>query len=124
MPVKGIIPGQHVSPEKLQRARELRREMTPAERRLWQELRGHKLGNLHFRRQQIIAGFIVDFFCHAKDLVIEVDGEIHQQQREYDAKRDSVLTNMGLTVLRFTNRDVFQNLPQVLKSISEHCSTP
>lgn len=124
MPVKGIIPGQHVTPQKLQRARELRREMTPAKRRLWQELRGHKLGNLHFRRQQVIAGFIVDFFCHAKDLVIEVDGEIHQAQNEYDKERDQVLGGMGLMVLRFTNQQVFENLSQVLKSIMEHCSTP
>jgi very-short-patch-repair endonuclease len=60
MPVKNIIPGQTVTKEKLQRARELRRDMTPAEKILWQELRANKLG-VHFRRQQVIAGFIVDF---------------------------------------------------------------
>ena len=76
MPIKNIIPGQRVVKEKLQRARELRREMTPAEKILWQELRGNKLG-VHFRRQQIIAGFIVDFYCHKVGLVIEVDGDIH-----------------------------------------------
>lgn len=63
MPVKNIIPGQKVTKEKLERAKELRREMTPAEKRLWQEVRGKKLG-VHFRRQQVIAGFIVDFYCH------------------------------------------------------------
>ena len=61
MPVKNIISGQPVTKEKLQRAKELRREMTPAGKILWNELRANKLG-VHFRRQQIIAGFIVDFF--------------------------------------------------------------
>jgi len=122
MPVKNIIPGQQVSPKKLQRSRELRGEMTPAEKILWQELRGHRLGGYHFRRQQIIAGFIVDFFCQAKDMVIEVDGEIHQSQKEYDVERDKILAEMGLCILRFSNQDIFQNLPQVLKKIAELCS--
>ena len=81
MPVKNIIPGQRVKKEKLQRARELRRDMTPAEKILWQELRSNKLG-IHFRRQQIIAGFIVDFYCHKGGLVVEVDGDIHDLQQE------------------------------------------
>ncbi len=76
MLVKNIIPGQRVVKEKLQRARELRRDMTSAEKVLWNELRGNKLG-VHFRRQQIIAGFIVDFYCHRAGLVIELDGDIH-----------------------------------------------
>jgi very-short-patch-repair endonuclease len=84
MPVKNIIPGQTVAKEKLQRTRELRRDMTPAEKALWQQLRANKLG-VHFRRQQIIAGFIVDFYCHKAALVIEVDGDIHDLQQEEDA---------------------------------------
>jgi very-short-patch-repair endonuclease len=80
MPVKNIIPGQHVTKEKLQRAKELRREMTPAEKILWEELRGSKLG-VHFRRQQVIEGFIVDFYCHKTGLVVEVDGDVHDLQR-------------------------------------------
>ena len=63
MPVKNIIPGQKVTKEKLLRAKELRSEMTPAEKILWNELRANKLG-VHFRRQQVIQGFIVDFYCH------------------------------------------------------------
>jgi len=70
MPIKNVIPGQRVAKEKLERARELRREMTLAETILWQELRGNKLG-VHFRRQQVIAGFIVDFYRHKAGLVIE-----------------------------------------------------
>ena len=71
MPVKNIIPGQKVTKEKLERAKELRREMTPAEKLLWKEVRAKKLG-VRFRRQQVIAGFIVDFYCHKAALVVEV----------------------------------------------------
>lgn len=122
MPIKNIIPGQKINPEKLQRARELRHEMTPAEKMLWQPLRGNKLGVLHFRRQQIIAGFIVDFYCHAASLVIEIEGEIHQQQQEYDAERDKVLSEMGLRVLHIPNEEVLKDLPQVLKKIRVGCN--
>ena len=120
MPVKNIIPGQRISKEKLARSRELRREMTPAEGILWQELRGNKLG-VHFRRQQIIAGFIVDFYCHKADLVIEVDGGVHKEdeQRESDVERDMTLSEMGLRVYRIRNDEVLENLPGVLGNIRE-----
>jgi len=76
VPVKNIVSGQQITKEKFQKAKELRRDMTSAEKVLWNELRGNKLG-VHFRRQQIIAGFIVDFYCHRAGLVIELDGDIH-----------------------------------------------
>ncbi len=122
MPIKNIIPGQRVTPEKVQRARELRHEMTPAEKILWQELRGNKLG-VHFRRQQIVAGFIVDFYCHKAGLVIEVDGDIHERQQVYDMERDKVLGELGLKVVRILNDDVLKNLHQVLKRISSQLLT-
>ena len=120
MPTKNIIPGQRVAKEKLERSRELRREMTPAERILWQELRGNKLG-VHFRRQQVIAGFIVDFYCHKADLVIELDGSVHEEseQKVSDAERDKALGAMGLRVFRFKNEDVIKNLRGVLGRIRE-----
>jgi very-short-patch-repair endonuclease len=80
------------------------------------------LNGLHFRRQQIIDGFIADFYCHAGRLVIEVDGEIHQQQAEYDAERDRVLTTRGLRLLRIKNEEVKQNLDRVLARISTACT--
>jgi very-short-patch-repair endonuclease len=116
MPIKNIIPGQRVTKVKLQRAKELRSDMTPAEKVLWQELRANKLG-VHFRRQQIIAGFIVDFYCHQANLVVEVDGDIHDLQQEEDARREKVLIDTGLTVARFRNEDVIQDLPTVLEKI-------
>jgi very-short-patch-repair endonuclease len=87
--------------------------MTPAEKILWQELRGNKLG-IHFRRQQVIAGFIVDFYCHKAGLVIEVDGDIHDLQQEEDARRERVLSEMGLRVVRFGNEEVMKNLSAVV----------
>jgi very-short-patch-repair endonuclease len=120
MPTKNIIPGQRVTREKLERSRELRREMTPSEKILWQELRGNKLG-VHFRRQQVIAGFIVDFYCHKADLVIEVDGSVHEadEQKEKDIERDKALSGMRLRVLRFKNEDVIKNLSGDLGRIRE-----
>jgi very-short-patch-repair endonuclease len=120
MPTKNIIPGQRVAKEKLERSRELRREMTPVEKILWQELRGNKLG-VHFRRQQVIAGFIVDFYCHKADLVIELDGSVHEgsEQKVSDAERDKALDAMGLRVFRFKNEDVIKNLRGVLGRIRE-----
>jgi very-short-patch-repair endonuclease len=71
--------------------------MTPAEKILWEELRGDKLG-VHFRRQQVIQRFIVDFYCHRAGLVVEVDGDVHDLQKEQDERREKVLTEMGLRV--------------------------
>jgi len=118
MPVKNIIPGQKVAKEKLQRAKELRRDMTPAEKILWEELRANKLG-VHFRRQQVIAGFIVDFYCHKSALVVEVDGDIHDLQQEEDARREKALREMGLRVVRFENDEVMRNLRAVVDRIKE-----
>ena len=118
MPIKNMIHGQQISAEKLELARRMRTEMTPGERLLWQELRGNRLG-AHFRRQQIIAGFIVDFYCHEAALVIEVDGDVHDEpaQAEYDARRDQVFCEMGLRVMRVRNAEVMGELPVVLERI-------
>jgi len=120
MPVKNIIPGQTVTKEKLQRARELRRDMTSAEKILWQELRANKLG-VHFRRQQIIAGFIVDFYCHKAGLVVELDGSVHKknEQKVSDVERDKALNKLGLQIVRFKNEEVVKNLPHVVEQIRE-----
>ena len=118
MPIKNIVTNQRVSKEKLQRAKELRRDMTPAEKILWQELRANKLG-VHFRRQQVIARFIVDFYCHKAGLVVEVDGDIHDLQREEDARREKALSELGLRVIRFRNDDVAKDLPAVVGKIKE-----
>jgi very-short-patch-repair endonuclease len=97
--------------------------MTAAEKKLWKALRRNQLDGLHFRRQQIIDGFIVDFYCHAVGLVVEVDGPIHDkaEQVEYDAERERVLEVYGLHLLRVRNEEVMQDLGSVLERIRDAC---
>ena len=116
-----IVRGQRVEEGKILRAKELRREMTPAEKVLWTSFRGNRLDGFHFRRQQVIDGFIADFYCHAAALVVEVDGPIHDAQPEYDADRDRVFAARGLLVLRFRNDQVFADPTTVLSAIAETC---
>ena len=118
MPLKNIVTEQPVSKEKLERAKELRREMTPAEKLLWQEIRANKLG-VRFRRQQVIQGFIVDFYCHQVGLVIEVDGDVHDLQKEEDERWEKVLREMGLRIVRFGNDEVVKRLSAVVGKIRE-----
>jgi len=92
--------------------------MTPAETLLWQHLRAKRFNDLKFRRQQVIEGFIVDFYCHSLGLIIEVDGKIHQQQQEYDRHRENIFTAQGLNIIRFTNEQVINNIETVLKAIA------
>lgn len=102
---------------KVERAQELRREMTPEETLLWQHLRANRLQGLHWRRQHVIAGFIADFYCHSARVVVELDGGVHTTQVEYDTERDRILVRHGLLVLRFTNDDVRTNIWDVLAQI-------
>jgi very-short-patch-repair endonuclease len=107
------------SPEVASAAQRLRKQMTPAEAYLWQALRNYQLEGLKFRRQHPLAGFVLDFYCPALRLVIEVDGEIHQQQQEADTARTEKLQYLGCTVLRFSNDDVLNNLNTVLTEIAQ-----
>ena len=93
--------------------------MTDAERPLWSALRGRRLQGLTFRRQVPIAGFIVDFACHQKKLVIEVDGATHSTEieRRKDAIRTAALEAEGYRVVRFWNDDIYRNLPDVLDRV-------
>ncbi len=104
-------------PEKQALARRMRREMTEPEALLWGRLRNNQLGCLHFRRQQVIDGFIADFYCRAARLVVECDGAVHQEQEEYDQERDRILSTHNLRVLRFTNDSIQNNLSGVLNDI-------
>jgi very-short-patch-repair endonuclease len=98
-------------------AREKRREPTEAEKRLWQRLRRKQLG-LRFRRQHAIGRFIVDFYCRSAQLVIEVDGPVHQYTAEQDAVRQEYLESLGLQVLRFTNEEVRGAEDEVVERIA------
>ena len=113
-----IITGQKPA-EKLPLAQQMRRQSTEAEAKLWYYLRAGRLNGLHFRRQQVIDGFIVDFYCHSAGLVIELDGGVHHAQADYDAERDRILRERGLRILRFPNTDLERNCPAVLASITQ-----
>jgi very-short-patch-repair endonuclease len=121
MPVNNIVIAQKVSRELQERAKELRKNMTPAEKVLWEKLRHNRLDGLQFRRQQIISPYIVDFYCHTKALVVEVDGDIHDLQQEYDAERSSYLLAYGFRMLRVSNDEVMRKLSVVLEKIREAC---
>lgn len=115
---KQIVIGQRVDRALVERAKELWRRMTEEERILWQALRANQLLGLHFRRQQVIDRFIVDCYCHAAGLVVEVDGTGHKLQPGYDAERDRLLTARGLRVLRLTNDEVRTDLAAALARIA------
>ena len=98
-------------------AQEMRREPTPAEKTLWQHLRNRQLRGERFRRQHTIGPFVVDFVCLNKRLIIEVDGEIHRQQIDYDEQRQHWLEANEFRVLRFTNEQIIQSIDAVVDAI-------
>ncbi len=91
--------------------------MTPSERHLWSYLRANRFEGLQFRRQQVINGYIADFYCHSASLIIELDGDIHDSQQEYDEERQQALEMYDFRVIRFTNNQVMNDLPTVLAAI-------
>ena len=102
----------------------LRLNMTEAEKLLWEKLRKKQLG-LRFKAQHPIERFIVDFYCHKAKFVIELDGEIHNSQKEYDLGREAELDKYGILVLRFTNDEVITDINSVIdrikKSLAQRC---
>jgi len=102
------------------RAKELRNRLTDSESLLWNHIKGKQLG-VKFRRQHPISNYIADFYCHEIKLVIELDGSIHNlpEIASNDLERQKHIEEIGLTVLRFTNRELYHNLNQVLDKIKE-----
>jgi very-short-patch-repair endonuclease len=98
-------------------AREMRQSPTDAEAFLWTRLRKRSLAGYKFRHQHIIQTYIVDFYCPAAKLVIEVDGPIHNQRIAYDRERDTDLRAMGYKILRFSNENVMNDISDVLEQI-------
>ena len=109
---KGIIRNQRVTGQKVELSREFRKSMTEAEKGFWDMVRGRKMFGLKFRRQQVIDGFIIDFYCDSLGLCIEIDGGVHDEgeQEIYDKNRDEVLSLRGLKVIRFSNEDVLEKV--------------
>ena len=105
------------TPQMMQRAAELRKEMTPAEQQLWARLRQKQVLDTAFRRQHAIGPYIVDFCSVKQKLVVELDGSPHLAQEEYDAQRSKYLEERGYRVLRFWNQEVTDHLNYVLEAI-------
>jgi len=103
----------------LKSAKNMRHEATPFEIILWRHLSGSKLGGFKFRRQHVIESRIIDFFCPTLNLIIEVDGDTHDPEK--DAVRDDILTVAGYRTLRFSNRQIASELEVVLQTILETC---
>ena len=97
--------------------------MTPEEHLVWERIRANRLHGLRFRRQQVIDGFIADFYCHAAALVVEIDGPVHDDQQAYDAARDLIFRQRGFTVLRIPNAEVRVDLDGVIAKIGAACGT-
>jgi very-short-patch-repair endonuclease len=100
----------------------LRRNQTEAEEIIWQCLRNRKILNFKFRRQHPIHQYIADFYCHEAKLIIEIDGGIHNnsENQEYDQNRTDELMKIGITVIRFTNQEVNNNLDEVINIIKNY----
>jgi len=101
------------------KAGDLRKELTPAERKLWSVLRGKKLNGVSFRRQHAIGNYIVDFVSIKKKLIIELDGSQHLEQTEYDEERTRYLESQGYRVVRFWNDQVEKEMDGVVQVLDE-----
>jgi very-short-patch-repair endonuclease len=105
-------------PDLFEKARSLRKNMTASELLLWNKLRKNQLG-VRFKSQHPIDVYIADFYCHAVKLVVEVDGESHKNKKEYDEDRTAELENFGITVIRFTNTEILNEMDRVLSVIND-----
>jgi adenine-specific DNA-methyltransferase len=121
--MKNEFPRIYISPEirrkMIEIAREFRKTPTKSERILWEALRGRKLDGIKFRRQQPIGFFVVDFYNSVHRLVVEIDGPVHESQKEADSARQEILEELGLTVLRIKSEMIEKNLPAALSLIRQ-----
>ena len=106
-----------------QKARENRKNPTPAEKKLWYEVLANKrLNNLKFTRQKPLHKYIVDFYCAELMLAIEIDGDTHADQEQYDKRRTENLNKYGVEVIRYTNAEVLNNLEGVHQNLCKRIS--
>lgn len=102
------------------RAKFLRNNMTSQEKLLWSRLRKRQLNGKYFRRQHPFGIYILDFYCFESNLVIEIDGEIHLNRKEYDKERTDFLESTGLKVLRFKNKDIENRINWIISVINKY----
>ncbi|RIK22424.1 MAG: methionine synthase, partial [Chloroflexi bacterium] len=110
----------------LELVRDFRKNPTDAEKMVWECLRARRLNGFKFRRQHPIGRYIVDFYCHTAQLIVEIDGDIHDipDQMEYDQIREEELRALDLTIIRFRNERIMNDLMQVLEEIASYLPSP
>jgi very-short-patch-repair endonuclease len=101
----------------VQLAKDMRNNMTEAEKLLWAKLKNRKLSGYKFRNQHPVYRYILDFYCHEKLLAIEIDGDIHKDRKDYDEYRDEFMKSLDIKTLRFHNHEVLHNIDTVLQKI-------
>jgi len=111
------------NPKLKERAGELRKAGNLAEVLFWNQVKNKQFGQLDFHRQKIIGNYIVDFYCPALQLVVEIDGSSHNDKIDYDKERNIFLKNLGLSVLHFDDIDVKRNLNGVMEFLREYCES-
>ncbi|RPJ18420.1 MAG: endonuclease domain-containing protein [Chloroflexi bacterium] len=117
------MPPKRATPKAYERARALRKALTPAERKLWARLRNRQLNGVRFRRQHAIGEYIPDFVAIKPKLIVELDGSQHLEQTEYDEERTQHFELQGYRVIRFWNNDVEKKMESVILAII-HALTP
>jgi very-short-patch-repair endonuclease len=100
-------------------ARILRKDQTKAEKIVWELLRKRKFRNYKFRRQHVIEGFVLDFYCHELKLGIELDGEIHLKRKEYDQLRQDIIESEGISVIRINNNEITGTNKEIIAKIEK-----
>jgi very-short-patch-repair endonuclease len=115
--MKGVVIKIYYNPKLKSHAKELRKKGVLSEVLLWNQLKGRKIRGYQFMRQKPIEDYIVDFFCSKLGLIIEIDGESHDGRFHYDAQRQKSLESAGLTVLRFNDSQVKNDMTNVLMAI-------
>lgn len=108
---------KRTTPKVFGHAKQLHRNLTPAEVKLWARLRAHRLEGIHFRNQHAIGNYVVDFCAPRKKLIIELDGSQHMEQEGYDKERTEYLESKDYTVLRFWNNSVMNDIESVIRAI-------
>ncbi len=105
-------------------AKSMRREMSEPERRLWEILRAKRFKGIKFRRQNVVGRYIADFYSRDVMTIIEVDGDSHGFQHDYDAERETYFDRLGYQVIRYTNRDVMSNLEGIWTDLDRRVTSP
>ncbi|CAN7588764.1 DUF559 domain-containing protein [Bosea sp. LjRoot90] len=114
------MPHAEVRPAQRRRAKQLRKDMTGPEKKLWHDLKAHRTGSAHFRKQVPIGPYIADFACHSAKLIVEIDGDQHSvgQQQVSDLRRDAWFAEQGYHTLRFSNWQVLNEFESVVLTIA------